>query len=51
MSALEQVLNELPLVACPALLGELERLKVIAYLKLMHGMQASSPQGEIHTSL
>ncbi len=35
VSALEEVLMQLPMSACPALVGELERLKSLALVRIM----------------
>jgi excisionase family DNA binding protein len=46
VSALEDVLNQLPLSAYPALVGELERLKLVAVGRLMAHSPAVNPGQE-----
>jgi hypothetical protein len=42
LTGLEQALDDLPTPACPRMIGELERLKVIVQMKMLGGLKAAS---------
>jgi excisionase family DNA binding protein len=48
VAALEEVVNKLPLTACPALVGELERLKFMTVSRIMAQQGASEKVDNQH---